>query len=597
MKNVRNFCIIAHIDHGKSTLADRMLVRTLGIPEREFHDQLLDTMELEQERGITIKSQAVTLPFERDGQTFSLNLIDTPGHVDFSYEVSRSMAACEGALILVDASQGVEAQTLANLYMAMDQELEVVPVINKIDLASADIDSTRQQIENQLGLDADLAVLCSAKTGAGVEELLNAIVDQVPEPVGDPDAPLQALIFDSVYDPYRGVVVYVRLINGRVRAGDRIRLFSTGEVRRVEEVGVFQLKLSPRAELTAGDVGYIIAGVKSVGEARTGDTVTLDACPCEAALPGFVAVKPVVFSSFYPVNTDDYADLSEAMDRLRINDAALTYDKDSSGVLGQGFRCGFLGLLHLEIVQERLKREHNQNVLLTAPSVQYRVDLKTGETVVIDNPVHYPDPSAVQTVHEPWIKASFMLPNDYIGPVITLCLSRRGVQDRMDFLDSRRVELVFELPLSEVLFDFYDRLKSVSRGYASFDYEFLGYRPTELVKLDILVNKEVVDAMSILVHEDRAVERARIMCKRLQEAIPRHQFKIPLQGAIGGKIIARETIKPFRKDVTAKLYGGDVTRKKKLLEKQKKGKKRMLVAGNVTIPQRAFVAVLKLGDD
>lgn len=574
-----------------------MLVRTLGIPEREFHDQLLDTMELEQERGITIKSQAVTLPFERDGQTFSLNLIDTPGHVDFSYEVSRSMAACEGALILVDASQGVEAQTLANLYMAMDQELEVVPVINKIDLASADIDSTRQQIENQLGLDADLAVLCSAKTGAGVEELLNAIVDQVPEPVGDPDAPLQALIFDSVYDPYRGVVVYVRLINGRVRAGDRIRLFSTGEVRRVEEVGVFQLKLSPRAELTAGDVGYIIAGVKSVGEARTGDTVTLDACPCEAALPGFVAVKPVVFSSFYPVNTDDYADLSEAMDRLRINDAALTYDKDSSGVLGQGFRCGFLGLLHLEIVQERLKREHNQNVLLTAPSVQYRVDLKTGETVVIDNPVHYPDPSAVQTVHEPWIKASFMLPNDYIGPVITLCLSRRGVQDRMDFLDSRRVELVFELPLSEVLFDFYDRLKSVSRGYASFDYEFLGYRPTELVKLDILVNKEVVDAMSILVHEDRAVERARIMCKRLQEAIPRHQFKIPLQGAIGGKIIARETIKPFRKDVTAKLYGGDVTRKKKLLEKQKKGKKRMLVAGNVTIPQRAFVAVLKLGDD
>ena len=598
MKAIRNFCIIAHIDHGKSTLADRLLQLTLGIPEREFRNQMLDTMELERERGITIKSQAVTLPYsDKNGASIKLNLIDTPGHVDFSYEVSRSLASCEGALVIVDASQGVEAQTLANLYMAMEHNLELIPVINKIDLPAADIEAAKEQIEQDLGLDPDDAILCSAKTGEGVPEVLEALVEHIPAPDGDEEAPLQALIFDSTYDPYRGVLVYVRVVHGRVKRGDKIRFWSTEAVHKVEEVGFMQLKLAPQDELSAGQVGYIIAGIKTVSEAKTGDTITINERPCESPLPGFQDVKPVVFSSIYPVSTDDYPELAEAMDRLKVNDAALVYQKDSSGILGQGFRCGFLGLLHLEIVQERLAREHNQSILLTAPSVQYELRLKDGEEIIVDNPVNYPDPTTIDEAREPWIRAGFILPSDFIGPVINLCLSRRGIQDRMDYLDKRRVEIYFDLPLAEVLFDFYDKLKTVSKGYASFDYEFLDYRPTKIVKLNILVNKEPVDALAVLVHEESALERARQICKRLREAIPRHQFKIPIQGAIGGKVIARETINALRKDVTSKCYGGDISRKRKLLEKQKKGKKRMMEVGSVTIPQEAFIAVLKHDED
>ena len=594
MDQIRNFCIIAHIDHGKSTLADRLLQKTLGIPEREFRNQMLDTMDLERERGITIKSQAVTMPFKsKGGQEYLLNLIDTPGHVDFSYEVSRSLASCEGALLLIDASQGVEAQTLANLYLALDHDLEIIPVINKIDLPSADIEAVNEQIDGDLGLDSESALLCSAKTGEGVPEILEAIVERIPSPAGEIDAPLQALIFDSIYDSYRGVLIYVRVVSGKVKRHDRIRFFATGAVFRVEEVGVLQLKLSPRDELKAGEVGYIIGGVKTVSEAKTGDTVTLDTAPCEKPLPGFIEVKPVVFSSIYPVSSDDFGELVDAIERLKLNDAALDYSKDSSVVLGQGFRCGFLGLLHLEIVQERLKREYDQNILLTAPSVRYEVYLRDGEKQVIDNPVYYPDPMQIEKVEEPFIKASFITPNEFVGNVISLCIGRRGIQKSMNYLDTRRVELIFELPLAEVLFDFYDKLKSISKGYASFDYDFLEYRPTSIVRLDILVNKEPVDALAVLVHEENAVQRARHICKKLSESIPRHQFKVPVQGAIGGKIIARETVKPYRKDVTAKCYGGDISRKRKLLEKQKKGKKKMMEVGSVVIPQNAFLEVLK----
>jgi len=590
---IRAFCIIAHVDHGKSTLADRLIQKTLGVPDRAFHDQLLDTMELERERGITIKSQAVALPYRtKDGRDIMLHLIDTPGHVDFSYEVSRALASCEGALLLVDASQGVEAQTVANLYLAVEHDLAIIPVINKIDLPSADVDSCREQIDADLGLDPDEALLCSGKTGQGVDELLEAIVARVPAPNVDTDAPLQARIFDSVYDVYRGVVVFARLVSGSVKAGDRIRFWSTGAVHKVEEVGFLQLGLAPQRRLVAGEAGYIIAGVKSVRDARNGDTVTLDDVPCAEPLSGFREVKPVVFSSIYPVSTDDYEDLAEAMDRLRLNDASLVFQKDSSMVLGQGFRCGFLGLLHLDIIQERLTREFEQSLILTAPSVRYEVYLKDGTMVPVDNPAHFPDPVSIDHVEEPRILASFIVPNEYIGNVITLCLERRGIQRSMDFLDSKRVELKFDLPLAEVLFDFYDRLKSISRGYASFDYEFLEYRRGNVVKVQILVNHEAVDALALLVSEDRAIERSRTVCERLAETIPRHQFKIPIQGAIGGKIIARETIGAFRKDVTAKCYGGDISRKRKLLEKQKKGKKRMMQVGEVVIPQEAFLAAL-----
>ena len=598
MNNVRNFCIIAHIDHGKSTLADRLLERTLQIPARDMRAQILDTMDIERERGITIKSQAVTLPYTtKDGRKMAFNLIDTPGHVDFSYEVSRALAACEGALLLIDASQGVEAQTLANMYLALEHDLEIIPVINKIDLPSADIDAALHEIDHELGLDPDEALRCSAKTGEGVDAILEAIAARVPPPRGSADEPLQALIFDAAYDPYRGVLVYVRVFNGRMATGDAVRFFHTGAVHRIEEVGVLQLQLSKRQELVAGDVGYIISGIKSVSEVATGDTVTQDNNPCLEPWPGFKAVQPVVFSSIYPVSTDEYRDLADAMDRLMLNDASLTFQKDSSIILGQGFRCGFLGLLHLEIVQERLEREFDQSVILTAPSVQYLVKLRTGEEIIVDNPVYYPDPMYVDTVKEPFIRAHFILPDEYLGGVINLCIGRRGVQKKMDYLDKRRVELVFELPLAEIVFDFYDRLKSVSRGYASFDYEFIDHRETKLVKLEILVNKESVDALSVLIHEERAVERARRICKNLIDQIPRQQFKIPIQGRIGGQIISRETIGAVRKDVTAKCYGGDISRKRKLLEKQKKGKKRMMQVGSVSIPQAAFLSVLKAHDD
>jgi len=562
---------------------------------------MLDTMDLERERGITIKSQAVAMPYRADdGKEYRLNLIDTPGHVDFTYEVSRSLASCEGALLLVDASQGVEAQTLANLYLALEHDLEIIPVINKIDLASADIESAKEQIENDLGLDSDTALLCSAKTGEGVAEILKAIVERIPQPelIDDHDRDkLRALIFDSVYDSYRGVLVYVRLFSGSVKVGDRIRFFSTEADFRVEEVGVLQLKLSKQKELVAGEVGYIIAGVKTVSQARTGDTITLNSDPCKEALPGFQEIQPVVFSSVYPVSSDDYGELVDSLERLKLNDAALVYQKDSSAVLGQGFRCGFLGLLHLEIVQERLSREYNQNILLTAPSVQYKVFLNDGKEIIVDNPIYYPDPIKIDYSEEPFIKAGFYTPNEYVGNVINLCINRRGVQKSMNYLDTKRIEVVFELPLAEVIFDFYDKLKSISRGYASFDYEFLDYRKANLVKVDILVNHEHVDALAVLVHDSNAVERARQICKRLSESIPRHQFKIPIQGAIGGKIISRETVNAFRKDVTAKCYGGDISRKRKLLEKQKKGKKKMMEVGQVTIPQKAFLNVLKHSDD
>jgi len=597
LENVRNFCIIAHIDHGKSTLADRLLERTLEIPERERHDQMLDSMDLERERGITIKSQAVTLPYRtRDGRQMFYNLIDTPGHVDFSYEVSRALAACEGALLLIDASQGVEAQTLANMYLALEHDLDIIPVINKIDLPSADVEAVRHQIDHDLGLDPDEALLCSAKTGEGVDEILEAIA-KFPAPSGSAEAPLQALIFDAVYDPYRGVLVYVRVFNGQVRPGDTVRYFATGAVHRVEEVGVMQLGLFKREELVAGDVGYLISGVKTVGEAKTGDTITQHKNPSPKPWPGFKEALPVVFSSIYPVSTDGYRDLADAMDRLKLNDAALTFQRDSSVVLGQGFRCGFLGLLHLEIVQERLEREFDQSIILTAPSVQYLVQTTDGKETIVDNPVNYPDPMKIEETKEPFIKAHFILPDEYLGGVINLCIERRGLQRKMDYLDKKRVELTFELPLAEVVYDFYDKLKSASRGYASFDYEFLDYRPSELVKLEILVNHQPVDAMAVLIHKERAVERARGICKRLTEKIPRHQFKIPIQGRIGGQIISRETISAVRKDVTAKCYGGDITRKRKLLEKQKKGKKRMMEIGNVSIPQAAFLSVLKAGED
>ncbi|MBQ8036949.1 MAG: translation elongation factor 4 [Proteobacteria bacterium] len=598
MKNIRNFCIIAHIDHGKSTLADRLIQKTLKIPEREFRNQMLDTMDLERERGITIKSQTVCLPYtDKNGEEMIFNLIDTPGHVDFSYEVSRSLASCEGALLLVDASQGVEAQTVANLYMAMEHDLEIIPVINKIDLPAADIDMCNEQIENELGLDPLDALHTSAKTGVGIDEALAAIAERIPAPKGDPKAPLQALIFDSLYDPYRGVIVYVRVFNGTLKTGDRVKLMSTNAVYKIEELGVMQLKQVPRQALSAGEVGYIITGMKTISEARVGDTVTLEENGCSEMLAGFKEVKPVVFSSIYPLSTDDFPELEDSMESLKLNDASLVYTRDSSSVLGQGFRCGFLGLLHLEITEERLEREYDQSIILTAPSVEYKVYMRNGECVEVDNPIKYPDPSNIDYAEEPYIIASFMVPKEFVGAVINLCISRRGIQSNMGYIDSRRVELKFELPLSEILFDFYDKLKTVSKGYASFDYDFLEYRRSKLVKLSILVNHEPVDALSVLVHEDRAVERARIICKRLSETIARHQFKIPIQGAIGGTIIARETVNPVRKDVLAKCYGGDITRKRKLLEKQKAGKKRMMQIGEVEIPQKAFLAVLKNDED
>ncbi len=598
MDNIRNFGIIAHIDHGKSTLADRLLQITGVVGEHEFREQMLDTMDIERERGITIKSQTVALPYRAsDGKDYVLNLIDTPGHADFSYEVSRALVSCEGALLVIDASQGVQAQTLANFYMALEQDLDIIPVINKIDLPSADIERVKLQIEKDLGLDSDSAVLVSAKEGIGIDLVLEAIVKKIPPPKGDLSAPLRALIFDSHWDPYRGTIVHLRIFDGEIRPGQIIRFWSNNATYKVEETGIFLLERLPTKALRAGEVGYIIAGIKTVSDTRIGDTVTLDERPCAEPLRGFQIVKPVVFSSFYPVSSDDYDELAESLAKLKLNDASLTFEKDHSTALGHGFRCGFLGLLHLEVVQERLEREFGLSLILTAPSVQYVLVLKDQSEIVIDNPAKYPDPAQIQYAKEPFIRASIILPEQYLGSVISLCIERRGVQKDIHYLGANRVELTFDLPLAEVLFDFYDRLKSVSRGYASFDYEFLEYRQTDLVKVDILVAGEKVDALSMLVHRDRAYSRARKACEKLKEEIPRQLFKVAIQGAIGGKIIARETVSALRKDVTAKCYGGDITRKKKLLEKQKEGKKRMKQVGNVVIPQSAFLAVLKVSEE
>ncbi|MGL4524312.1 MAG: translation elongation factor 4 [Spirochaetia bacterium] len=594
---IRNFCIIAHIDHGKSTLADRFIQKTGVVSDREFMNQMLDSMDIERERGITIKSQAVTMPYlAKDGKQYILNLVDTPGHVDFTYEVSRAISSCEGALLIVDASQGIEAQTLSNLYLAMEHDLHIIPVINKIDLPAADIEGTKVQIDQDLGLDSDLAVPISAKTGLGVEDLLEAIVQQIPSPKDTITQPLKANIFDSHYDPYRGVIIHIRVFEGILKPGQTIQLIHSKVEYKVEEVGIFQLKLVPNAQLCAGEVGYIIAGIKSISDVRVGDTITEKSRPCENPLDGFKIVKPVVFSSIYPVATEQFEELAEAMEKLKLNDASLIFEKDSSAALGVGFRCGFLGLLHLEVAQERLEREFSLNIVLTSPSVCYRLTNKKGEVLMLDNPAHFPDPSQIEKSEEPIIKAQIITPKEYIGGIMTLCMNKRGIQDNMQYLDTKRVEMYYTMPLSEILFDFYDKLKSVSRGYASFDYEEAGFQTTDLVKLDILINAEVVDAMSQLVHKDSAYDRARDVCERLRHEIPKHQFKIPIQGAIGNTIIARETISALRKDVTAKCYGGDITRKKKLLEKQKEGKKRMKMVGSVELPQTAFLAILKTGD-
>ncbi len=594
MSQIRNFSIIAHIDHGKSTLADRLIQYTGMVGERQFRDQILDTMDIERERGITIKSNTITLPYRaKNGEEYELNLIDTPGHVDFSYEVSRALASCEGVLLLVDASQGVEAQTVANLYLAMEHNLTIIPVINKIDLPQADVEGVKEQIEHDLGLDGREAILCSAKEGIGIDQVLEAIVAKIPPPRGSVAEPLSALIFDATYDSFRGAVISCRVFDGAVKPGDLIRLMYNNATYKVEEVGIFWLSRQPQKVLSAGMVGYIIAGIKTVSDTRIGDTITHQDRPAPQPLPGFKEVKPVVFASIYPVSADDYQTLIEALEKYKLNDAALTYQKDSSAALGQGFRCGFLGLLHLEIVQERLEREFGQSLIMTVPGVQYQFVLKDGQTVIVDNPQHYPDPSHIQTGREPFIKAAILSPERYLGAVLKLCLERRGVNSRISYPTAGRVEVTFEMPLAEVIIDFYDRLKTITQGYGSFDYDLLDYRDSHLVKLDILVNSEKVDALSMIVHRDRARQWAVRVCERLKDEIPRHQFKIAIQGAIGGQVISRETISAFRKDVTAKCYGGDITRKRKLLEKQRAGKKRMKMVGAVMIPQAAFVAVLK----
>ena len=597
LKYKRNFCITAHIDHGKSTLADRLIQKAKIVEDRQMKNQILDNMDIERERGITIKSQAVTIPYKaKDGHDYELNFVDTPGHVDFSYEVSRAIASCEGALLLIDATQGVESQTVSNLYMAMEHDLTIVPVINKIDLASADVESVKKQIDHDLGLESSEAQLVSAKTGEGIDDLLEAIVTKFPPPKGDVNAPLQALIFDCHYDEYRGVIVHLRVMEGRVKTGDIIRFMSNNTDYKVEQVGVFKIKYEETGVLEAGDVGYIIAGIKTVSDVSVGDTITLASKPAASPLPGFKEVKPVVFSSIYPIDSNDYEELKEAMEKLKLNDASLIYEKDNSLALGNGFRCGFLGLLHLEIIQERLERDFDQIVIFTAPSVKYKVKIPGHEEIFVDNPADYPE-GKIESSQEPYIKASIITPAEYLGSIMELCRLKRGTQKNMQYLDEKRVELTYEMPLSEVLFDFYDKLKSYSRGYASFDYEVIDYRPTDLIKIDILINSKPVDALAQLCYRPSAVERAKVVCERLKGEIARQQFKVAIQGAIGSQIIARETVNPVRKDVLAKCYGGDVTRKRKLLEKQKAGKKRMLMAGNVELPQSAFLAVLKEKED
>ncbi len=598
MKHIRNFCIIAHIDHGKSTLADRLIQACGGVTQRELHEQMLDSMDIERERGITIKSNTITLNYHAaDGNDYQLNLIDTPGHVDFSHEVRRSLMACDGALIVVDASQGVEAQTVANLYLALEYDLQLLPVINKIDLPAADVERVREEIDSDLGLDPFVAIPVSAKTGLGIEDVLAGIVEHLPAPHGDPDAAVKALIFDAFFDRYRGVILQCRVMEGTLRGRDTIYFMHSGRKYTIDELGYNQFKLNPRQQLSAGEVGYIVAGVKSVQDIQIGDTITLLDNPASEPIPGYREAKQVVFSSIYPMSTDEYQDLTKALDKLAINDAALTFEKDSSAALGFGFRCGFLGLLHLDVIQERLEREFNLGLVISAPSVKYQLTLKDGATLDVDNPSNWPDPTNIEAASEPYIKASILCPEDYVGPVMELCREHRSESQTINYLSAGRLEVTSEMPLGEVLFDFYGKLKMITRGYGSFDYVPIEYRTTDVVKVDILVNKEPVDALSYLVHREKSRSRALHYCEKLAEAIPRHQFKIPIQGAIGGTVIARATIAPYRKDVTAKLYGGDVTRKKKLLEKQKKGKAKMKQFGNVNIPQKAFVAVLRADKD
>ena len=594
MKNIRNFCIIAHIDHGKSTLADRLLERTNTVTGKDMEAQVLDDMDLERERGITIKSHAIQMDYELNGEKYVLNLIDTPGHVDFSYEVSRSIAACEGALLIVDASQGIQAQTISNLYMAIDNDLEIIPVINKCDLDSAKPDEVEDQIVDLLGCDREDIIRASGKTGMGIDEVLKAIVERIPAPEGDPEAPLQALIFDSVFNPFRGIIAYFKIVNGTIKKDDFVKFVSTGKEYHADEVGVLKLEMAPRKELSAGNVGYIISGIKTSKEVKVGDTITHVNRPCEKAIAGFEEVKPMVFAGVYPIETEDFENLRASLEKLQLNDASLTFQPESSAALGFGFRCGFLGLLHMEIIQERLGREFDMDVITTVPNVSYKVYGKKGNVTEVHNPSGLPEATLIDHIEEPYIRATIITQADYIGPIMTLCLGKRGELVKQEYISGNRMEITFDMPLGEIVIDFYNKLKSISKGYASFDYHLHDFRESKLVKLDILLNGESVDALSTLTHADNAVRFGRRMCEKLKELIPRQQFDIAIQAAIGAKIIARETIKAVRKDVTAKCYGGDISRKRKLLEKQKAGKKRMKQIGSVEVPQKAFLAVLKL---
>ena len=596
MKNIRNFCIIAHIDHGKSTLADRLLQTTGTISDRDMQEQTLDDMDLERERGITIKSHAIQMNYHQNGEDFILNLIDTPGHVDFSYEVSRSIAACEGALLIVDATQGIEAQTISNLYLAIEHDLEIIPILNKMDLDSANPEEVNEQIVDLIGCSEEDIIPASGKTGMGVDEILSAIIERIPSPQGDRDAPLQAMVFDSVFNPFRGIIAYLKIINGAIKKGDHVHFINTDRDYYADEVGVLKLDLQKETELAAGNVGYIISGIKNAKEVKVGDTLTHKHNPCESAVKGFEDVKPMVFAGVYPVDTDDFEELRASMEKLQLNDAALIYEAESSAALGFGFRCGFLGMLHMEIIQERLEREFDMTVITTVPNVSYIAHTNKGETLDIHNPSDLPDPNYLDVVEEPFISAQIITKSEYIGQIMSLAIEKRGILKNQVYLTTDRVELSFDMPLGEIVFDFYDKLKTVSRGYASFDYQPIDYRPSHLVKLDILLNGDQVDALSALIHRDRAYNLGKKICTKLRQLIPRQQFDIAIQAAIGAKVIARETVKAVRKDVTAKCYGGDITRKRKLLEKQKKGKKRMRQVGNVEIPQAAFMAVLKLDD-
>ncbi|OCA92499.1 translation elongation factor 4 [Pseudobacillus wudalianchiensis] len=597
-EHIRNFSIIAHIDHGKSTLADRILEFTNALSAREMKSQLLDSMDLERERGITIKLNAVQLNYKaKNGENYIFHLIDTPGHVDFTYEVSRSLAACEGAILVVDAAQGIEAQTLANVYLALDNDLEILPVINKIDLPAAEPERVRQEVEDVIGLDASEAVLASAKAGIGIEEILEQIVEKVPAPTGDPSAPLKALIFDSLYDAYRGVVAYIRVVDGSVKAGDKIKMMATGKEFEVTEVGVFTPKTTVRDELTVGDVGFLTAAIKNVGDTRVGDTITSAHNPAVEALPGYRKLNPMVYCGLYPIDSSKFNDLREALEKLELNDSSLQFEPETSQALGFGFRCGFLGLLHMEIIQERIEREFKIDLITTAPSVIYKVRMTNGEEINVDNPSNMPDPQKIDAVEEPYVKASIMVPNDYVGAVMELSQNKRGIFIDMQYMDENRVNVIYEIPLSEIVYDFFDQLKSSTKGYASFDYELIGYKPSKLVKMDILLNGEKVDALSFIVHRDFAYDRGKTIVEKLKSLIPRQQFEVPVQAAIGQKIVARSTIKSMGKNVLAKCYGGDISRKRKLLEKQKEGKKRMKQVGSVEVPQEAFMAVLKMDDD